>query len=245
MLAQALAITPLPGADTLLDRDDLRYIVVGESHGTAQMPAAFGDLVTFAARRGSVVAAVELSGGDQPLLDAYLRSNGAPADRQALLAGHVWTIHDGRTSLAMLDLIERLRRLRRQGADLTVVACQPFKPEQMVDYERAMGLCWRDAGSAHPKARVLVLVGNVHADRAPPDGRTVAIASLPAAETLSLIAASAGGEAWSCEGADCGPRALYRADDLARGIHLTPRGAHYDGVLAAGGGFTASPPALP
>lgn len=247
LLTQALAAAPLPGVEAVLDRTDLRYIVVGESHGTAQMPAAFGDLATAAARRGPTVVALEHSGADHPLLDAYLASKGDRADRAALLKGVGWTqkLQDGRTSVAMLDLLERLRQLRHQGANLTVVACQPFKPEQIVDYEKSMGLCWRDAGAAHPEARVLVLVGNIHADRAPAGGRTSAIAALPAAETLSLIAGSAGGQAWSCKGADCGPIALYRVDDLVRGVHLTPRDGHYDGVLAPGGVFTASPPAAP
>ena len=246
LLAQAAASAPIPGANAVLNRPDLRYIVVGESHGTKQMPAIFGDLVDAAAGRGPVVTVMEHSGADQPLLDAYLASDGGPADRAALLAGVSWSkgMRDGRSSVAMLDLIERLRLLRRQGADLVVLACQPFKLDQMSDYEGAMGQCWRDAGSAHPKARVLVLAGNAHTDRAPSDGRTRAIAQLPAGETLSLVASSAGGQAWNCQNAKCGPFALYPGDARARGVYLTPQDGHFDGVLSAGGAYAASPPAV-
>jgi hypothetical protein len=245
VLAQLLMSAPVPGGDAILGRTDIRYIVIGESHGTSQTPATFGDLIAVAARGAPVVAVVELSGADQPLLDAYLTSQGGPDNRRALLKGVTWAARDGRSSVAMLELVERLRQLRVGGADLEVIACQPFRPDQMSDYEKAMGQCWRDAGAAFPKARILVLVGNWHADRAPSDGRNRAIAQLPVGETLALIAASAGGEAWSCKETDCGPKSLQRLDERARGIYLTPGDRHFDGIMASGGVYTASPPVFP
>ena len=63
---------------------------------------------------------------------AYVRSAGAPADRQRLLAAPSWQQRDGRASQAMLRLIDRQRTLAHAGADIQIAcfdatpAGQPF-----------------------------------------------------------------------------------------------------------------------
>lgn len=45
-------------AETLW-RDDVRYIFVGETHGTTEAPAAFADLVCAALEQGPVTVSIE------------------------------------------------------------------------------------------------------------------------------------------------------------------------------------------
>jgi hypothetical protein len=248
----ARAAAPIPGLDALLDRPDLDFIVVGELHGTAEMPSMFGDLVLEAAKRGPVTVSLEIMVQDQPLVEAYVHSSGSTADRAALLTGAHWRqpLKDGRSSRAMFDLVERLRLAVQANPALKVVACQPvMSADGVVAYEKAMGACWIAARKSQPSGRVLILVGNAHSSLAPIFDYAPAASYLPAARTFSLNTAEPGGEAWNCNADGCGPR------DMGGGLGPTERGVHlspvqdgkrvYDGALAPGGRFTVSPPMAP
>ena len=119
-LAAASAVGPCPvppGAEALW-QPSIRYLLIGEIHGTAETPAAFADLVCAAARSGRpVTVAVEYSSDDQPVVDAFLASNGDAKARAALLTLPIWhdTWQDGRSSTAFLALFERLRVLKQAG----------------------------------------------------------------------------------------------------------------------------------
>src|SRR5438552_2936988 len=112
------ACPDVPGAGALFERPTVRVVWVGEMHGTSEMPALFADLVCVAsttARR--VVVALERGADEQPLWDRFLISDGGPAARAALLKGSDWTspTQDGRNSVAMLALADRLREYKAQG----------------------------------------------------------------------------------------------------------------------------------
>lgn len=188
---------PIAGVEALW-KDEVRYIFVGETHGTTEAPAAF--------------------------------ENGP------------FVHHDGRGSLAMLDLLLRLRGMARDGKDLTVLASVPESPrvegfsQSYAEMDRAV--LWGRHAMARPQARVLVLVGRVHAEKIRRVGSPL---GLPAAahirpeETLSLTLARQGGEAWICLD-ECGVAPIPVTDDLmARGIVLTPQqNGKFDGLLALG-----------
>ncbi|MGV6492816.1 hypothetical protein ACTUVK_003020 [Stenotrophomonas rhizophila] len=90
-------------------------VLVGELHGTVETPALVGELACAAAADATpVTVALEMDPTEQARIDAYLASAGTAADRSALLAGRFWTrtMQDGRSSVAMAALIERLRSLR-------------------------------------------------------------------------------------------------------------------------------------
>lgn len=248
----ARAAAPIPGLDALLDRPDLDFIVVGELHGTAEMPSMFGDLVLEAAKRGPVTVSLEIMVQDQTLVDAYVHSSGSTEDRAALLTGAHWKqpLKDGRSSRAMFDLLERLRLGVQVNPTLKVVTCQPsMTVNGSAAYEKAMGACWIAAGKNQPNGRVLVLVGNAHSSLAPIFDYAPAASYLPAARTVSLNTAEPGGEAWNCNADGCGPRDMgVGLGPTKRGVHLSPvqDGKRvYDGVLAPGGWFTVSPPMAP
>ena len=82
LAAQPAACSPPEGTDALLAMPQ-RYIVVGESHGTAETPAAFAQMACAAAEIGPVTIALELPTGMQPQLDTFLT---APDEASATAA---------------------------------------------------------------------------------------------------------------------------------------------------------------
>lgn len=236
----------IPGLSAILDRPGLRYLVIGEMHGTEEMPAFFGDLVAEAAARKPVTVVLEYPQSRQRDLDRYLASPGGEADRKTLLAADYWVRgRDGRSSRAMLLLIEKLRSLQ-----LPVSVCQPDGiAGDPTAYERVMGECWKQAAD-NSKRLTLIFVGNAHASFTPIFGDYLpAAAHLPREETISLDNLSAPGWAWYCRGADkCGEFPSHvLGTPQARGVYLgqdlPPEMGTYDGVYSAGPHFTASPPA--
>ena len=105
----------IAGADHVLERTGARYVIVGERHGTKEIPAFFGDLVCHVSELGPVVVGLEIEAHQQASLEAYLQSDGGPAARAVLLREDHWRNGDGRASGAMFALIERLRQLRGSG----------------------------------------------------------------------------------------------------------------------------------
>lgn len=91
--ASALACPPVPNADRLWAKPETQWILVGEMHGTAQMPALFADLVCQAAATSGrpITVALEQNAGMQPAIDAFLKSDGGPRARASFLAAPMWT----------------------------------------------------------------------------------------------------------------------------------------------------------
>lgn len=101
-----------------------QVILIGESHGTSQIPRFTLGVVCSLLRAGRpVILGVEHSGEQQEALNRYLSSPGTPADRKELLKGVNWRLYcDGRGSVAMFELIESMRRLRQDGQRVGVLA---------------------------------------------------------------------------------------------------------------------------
>lgn len=191
-----------------------KLVLIGEWHGTQEIPALVGDLVAYEAKAGKpIVLALEITSVDQELVDRYMRSADHPADKAKLLAGKHWQkpIHDGRDSQAMFALIERMRQLRHQGADVAVDFFDQDGPaernKRMADHLRNTVL-----HSAH--ATVLVLTGNVHAmTSAPPQemfdgGKRVELPMtagryLADLHPLSINITAVTGESWGCMDGAC------------------------------------------
>lgn len=252
-LAAPTACAPVPGAEALW-KDEIRYVVVGEMHGTTETPAAFADLVCAARDKGPVTVALEFSEGMQPMLDAFMAAESNEAAR-AILAAYPhgpFVHHDGRGSAAMLDLLLRLRAMQRETPSLKVVAFAPDSPRvqgfSQSYYDLDMGHRLATAARKAPGSRMLVLVGNIHAQRKTIErmNLTPAVVHLPSAEVVSLYVAQQGGTSWNCRGDGCGPVPLPASyDEAARGVIVQPYGdGAFDGVLALGP-TTASEPAQP
>lgn len=250
MLSAQLTCWSPQGSDALW-RDDVRFIAIGEIHGTAEAPAAFAELVCEALKQGPVTAALEFPVQMQPVFDAFMDERDEAAARDLILGYEYgpFRFHDGRGSEAMLAMLQRFRVLHQAGGDLKVLATVPDSPrvpgftQSHAELDRAHH--WSLAARSAPDRRMMIFVGGVHAEKARRVGSPL---GLPAAahfrpeEVLSLFVAPQGGEAWNCI-ADCGVRAVPPLKPAEqRGVIIAPEAdGSFDGCLALGPA-TASPP---
>lgn len=201
-------------------------IVLGELHGTREFPALAGELLCALGAAGRPwLLALEIAHEEQPAIDRYLLSPGAAADQRRLLAGRFWGgfngTFDGRSSQAMLALIERVRQLRLQGRAVGILALDGALDE--LPRDAAMAARLQLARAAQPGAQVLALVGSVHASRQrgasfDPDFEPMAY-HLRGLAPISVLQEAAAGRAWICRDSGCGDSALYdRGPGLTLGL---------------------------
>ncbi|QPQ54610.1 hypothetical protein IC614_09770 [Allosphingosinicella flava] len=248
----------LPGIEQLLDRPDFNYLLIGEYHGTAEMPAVAADALCAGAKAGRpLILGLEFPPANQPYLDAYLSSDGGEAARTALLVAPAWhAAEDARVTHAVLALIDRARLLASRGYKVSAVAFDKI-PQPLISKEREAGMAelLTAAQRKVPGSLVVALTGTGHADK---EGWTsqnppflAAGGILPPRETVSLAFARPGGQYWGCQSPG-GEANGCKAYDMAvreavrpRGIVLDPalRGG-FDGLYSTGGQYTASLPAL-
>jgi len=163
--------SPVNALDRLAEQAPM--LIIGELHGTRETPALVAELARLWADRGAVQVGLEIPAQEQLRLDAFLRSAGVEADRQALLVGEFWqTPHersDGRRSEAMLALLESLRSARVAGAPIDVLAIDVLAFDDAAfhgpapDRNARMAERLRLAHEAQPQTRTIVLTGNYHA----------------------------------------------------------------------------------
>lgn len=254
-LSAMAACPPLPGAEQVWSKPSVRWVLVGETHGSNETPAAFLDLVCNALARGKrVTVALELPIGEQGSLDGILTGNNLQAAKESLFSQDIWRqVLDGRGSEAMLRLLLGLRDLRRSYPDLSVAAFDaPYTRAAggAGPRDKALGTTLLALGTARPMDTILILTGNYHAMQAPMHGYRLAAMYLPPKERLSLEVTDRGGETWSdLNAGGCGVWKSGVGDKgipNPRGIYLDPSLAPYgkvDGILSLGTALTASAPA--
>lgn len=254
MLSAQPTCAPLQGSDVLW-RDDMRFIAIGEMHGTTEAPAAFAELVCEGLKQGPVTVALEFPVQMQPVFDAFMDEPDEAAARDLILDYEYgpFRFHDGRGSEAMLAMLQRFRALHQAGGDLKVLATVPDSPrvpgftQSHAELDRAH--LWSVAARAAPDRRMMIFVGGVHAEKARRVGSPL---GLPAAahfrseEVLSLFVAQQGGEAWNCVD-DCGVRAVPATEPgQQRGVVMSPEAdGTFDGYLALGPSTASSPVSRP
>jgi hypothetical protein len=237
--------TEIPGTAQVMTAG--RIVMVGEVHGTNEMPAAFLRLVCGALRRGQAVSVgLEMFDPDGALA-AYMASSGGAAARQALLAGRHWNgMRDGRSSMAWLGMIETLRSMRVRGLPIGVFVLNDLSFKG--SYDQVMAARLRQERTAHPDALILSYTGNVHSmlKIAAPFPAPVG-ALLADLKPVSIELSAAAGQAWFCRGAgECGVGDWPAAPENGP-LHVarpSPRTGVYTLQLNVGR-ITASPPAVP
>jgi hypothetical protein len=209
---------PEAAAQTLVAAaGDARLILLGEWHGTREIPQLVAQVVTRYAAEGPVLLGLEIPGSGQADLRHYLDSAGSEADRAALLATRYWNVegdqHDGRRSHDVLDLIERVRQLRAQGRDVSLLAYDA-EPGPRLDADardKIMAARVRASFDALPRGRLLVLTGNVHAKRFRPTGAPSQMPTpmghwLADLQPWSVDIQGFRGATWACMFGGCGKR---------------------------------------
>jgi tetratricopeptide (TPR) repeat protein len=246
--------TPIAGLQAVVSPGGA--VLIGDMHGTAEIPRFVGDLVCQAAATGVAVRlGLELPEEEQGRIDAYLGSDGGAAARTALLAGPFWqrSYQDGRSSAAMVQLIESVRVERAAGVAIALFAFDRGAGEGRDQGMAEVILAQR---AAAPKDFFVLFAGNLHTriargaehDRSyTPMGVRLREGGMAA---ISLDVRGSG-TAWYCTTADlrtCGAGPIFSkpADGAPRIELAKPEAggdAHYDGIYAVGT-TTASVPAI-
>ena len=247
--------SPIPGFEDLVEDEGAKYIVIGELHGTNEIPALFLDAVCQAAeKRTNIIVGVEQPSFSQAAIDQFLSSDDSPEAIERFRRSDIWNgeMKDGRSSEAYFKMFQSLKKLRLEGKIRSVVAFQPAhftKQPTPEEYEKAMAATL--AAGIPGDATVIALVGNSHSMTAavPWEPHYLPMAAhLPMESTRGLNVTGDGGEAWNCMGQPmkCGAHPISPTNlQMPRGLVMSPEGSPYSGTIYLGSATTASPPAVP
>lgn len=235
---------PIRGLAPLINSGAM--LLFGEFHGTNEAPRFVTDVACRAALAGHrVQLGLEISISQQQAIDEFMISEAPHEQRKHLLDGHFDVeFFDGRESVAMLELFERIRQLRREHLKIEVFGFSwgkgqsPSLPGDQDMFENV------DARyrSAQPSDIFIILGGGAHTRRHEDSlGGALARAGY---SLISLGLTHAGGTFWGCSGG-CGEHRTSGKDEgQQRFIALRPTFAgKYDGVYYPGR-VSASPPAV-
>ncbi|MEO0871908.1 MAG: hypothetical protein AAFY19_08120 [Pseudomonadota bacterium] len=228
-----------------------------------------------------MLLAIEISSMFDPQLqDAFMAPSEVFAHK--LKAAEFGEREDGVMSAAMFDLVVRAKALKDEGLDVGIVAFNGSKDEVQANrhahlpgqgpHEAAQAENIFNAAEEGGYDRVIVLVGNLHAEkvRVAPGGtqfEPMAVKLARKGALVSLDMRDAGGSAWNCQvgrdfkfepGKSVPDDAIECAPHPARGHYSTDKGPHmalgsfpgdettdrFDGYFWVGP-ISASPPAFP
>jgi hypothetical protein len=222
----------IPGWRALLGPG--RLILVGEHHGSVEIPDFVRRAACEAAVDGfGVHVGVEVPHHEQQTVERFFASEGTPEDVATLLLGGMWNrpYEDGRSSKALLALIQGLHALRRSGLNVTVLY---YDVPGHASSEREFALATQVlAARSRAKAEdvFIVLSGNVHARTAmggpwaetfEPMGLHL-IREIPT--LIALDADFAAGISWNCTMAQWSKKIVCGARALPRPFYWTPQKA--------------------
>lgn len=207
LLAQQRTCRSVSGLSPLLKRGNV--LLFGEKHGTQQIPAFISDVVCITAKkRIPITLGLEIPFDEQAAIDRFLDSGGGAAAEAQLTEGAFWhrEIQDGRSSMAVLQLIEQARALRAAGAKLRIVAydAKPGLPGQ--ERDRVMARNLAAVAGREPKNLLVLLSGNFHNrltrgtswDQEYEPMGYLLTKSISSSRIISLNVAHEGGEGWVC-----------------------------------------------
>lgn len=249
--AEPRCAAPVDGLAALLETPRLRFLLLGEIHGTAETPALFSDIICLASRRPLVVG-VEWPADSQQALDAFLLAADEKAARTRLHAAPALRRPDGRGSRAMIAMLMEIWHLRQAGRPISLFAFdyEIGAPGTSNEREIRMAALLSEAARRRPDALVVALTGLGHADKTgftsfTPPFRSM-VQHLPETETVSIAMLVHGGEAWTCRRSANGASLPCAAVEILSRAPIRPRGLAagspgFDASLSTGGRYTASP----
>lgn len=240
----------LPGADDFARHTSANWIMLGElDHGTAEGPQAMINLLcAFIKTPRPITVAIEHSVIEQPLIDAYMKSDGGSVARLTLFQGTNWDprYQDGKGSEAMLGLFNWLRVNYQAGYIRKVSAFDAGISNDNADRNRQMAKNLERLKFSDNDA-IVILTGSAHAQRVEYRTKNIVFsppgALLPKERTVSLLIEGEGGFSYSCEDSGCHVYPVDAGPHIAPGLLLKPTERGFDGVLELGLKETASLPA--
>jgi hypothetical protein len=139
-------------------------MMLGELHGTQQVPRFVAQGVCQTASAGTpVTVGLELPVENQERVATFIRSAGTEDDWSKLMEAPFWRspFPDGRSSEAVANLLEELRRLRVQGLDVEAFVFDHPKVQGQ-EREDAMAATVLASVRKSPQRFFLVVSGNIH-----------------------------------------------------------------------------------
>ncbi len=236
---------PITGLEAI--SDDKRFVILGEFHGTQEIPSFASALACHLSEDRPLVLSLEIPSERQADIDAYLVSPGDDAAKRELLKGLFWQarLADGRSSEAMLKLLDDTRRLiasgRRISVRASVIDAGPLNQDLS---ELLMAADWVRAATLPTDVRVLALVGRAHAGRSSRRGFRPAASHLPDDQSLRFEVLETGGAYWACLRSGCGEQPLEAQSSPAAAGFYPATGTDFDGTFNVGREMTASHPAI-
>ena len=231
-------------------------VFFGELHGNKESPEAFLAAVCQHLERqaGDVRVALELHTDIESSLDTFMESDGGSESVEEFLRHPHWqrgrNSQDGRSSVAMLNLVEALRNLSVSNSRL--ISVTPFVghwTNRQVRYFGTSGDAVMAANITHLSQEsdddtVFVLVGNIHARLAPPKDMShlIPAASLVERDVASVLVLPESGESWNCQMA-CQSWPVPEMTDLSASVSRITADGLFDYVLPIGR-VSSSPPAV-
>lgn len=211
-----------------------RLLIVGELHGTRETPELVARLLRAIGASRPTSLGLEIPVAEQGALQTYIDSPGGATDKAALLRGPFWRSEDGRSSGAMLQLIDQVRQLRAGGVDVTLFAMEPAYPSQAEVAAGGGFLVYKEQGIAaaigqrlarSPTRFVIALMGNYHSRYQPAStGNDRSVSErLQAMAPYIVLPVAAQGAAWNCKADGCAAHPWKRTAPVGPGVTLEPQ----------------------
>lgn len=189
--------------DNVHDRWGGRLILVGEIHGTNEIPKVVADIFDGMATGGDVVLGLEIPESEQTKVDAYLKSLGEPKDIERLIDSQFWKApadwQDGRRSAAMLYLLDHIRIIVGKGMKVRVACLDAGSGNRQVQIAKKIKNEYENS------AGMVVLIGNYHIftkeQRESDEGEVVDY--LLESNPVVINVRSRHGNYWACIGGRC------------------------------------------
>lgn len=197
-----------------------QLVIVSDYHGSNEIPDFVAQLVSDASARRPVRLGLEIEAFEQKPIQTYVASHGTAVDRAALLHDGFWSTGQGRTSQAIVRLIEQAGKLREQGRDVDVFTTVPEYPGDAAIEQAGGGDAFRSAAMAQTihnelqqaahHSLVIAFMGSAHsAYTGPGRGKDATVTDRLLADSPYLVNIELhGGSVWDCQARDCGPHPL-------------------------------------
>ena len=180
-----------------------RIVVIGEVHGSKEIPEFVGNLLCSLSKNAApYILALEIPTEEQEKLDSYVNRLETVSFEFAFRDSFFWNrpLHDGRSSLAVAHLIERVRQLIIAGAKLKLLAfdSRDYKTGKTA---ASFASTLEQVLTKTPDYKMIVLTGTNHAAARPLSKDVAQISDLALKYKMhNLLGFFRGGYTWSCRG---------------------------------------------